>query len=71
MSHHLDSPIARQDIRLEVTDLYLFRDETLNPWKLKTPKRNAGGELGIEQTHKRSREFPTVIYVLPYHVGGM
>ena len=25
MSHHLDSPIARQDIRLDITDLYVFR----------------------------------------------
>ena len=28
MSHHLDSPIARQDIRLDITDLYIFRGET-------------------------------------------
>ena len=28
MSHHLDSPIARQDIRLDITDMYLFRGET-------------------------------------------
>ena len=28
MSHHLNSPIARQDIRLDITDLYLFRGET-------------------------------------------
>lgn len=28
MSHHLDSPIARQDVRLDVTDLYLFRGQT-------------------------------------------
>ena len=27
MSHHLDSPIARQDIRLDTTDLYVFRGE--------------------------------------------
>jgi hypothetical protein len=27
MSHHLDSPIARQDIPLDITDLYLFRGE--------------------------------------------
>jgi len=25
MAHHLDSPIARQDIRLDITDLYVFR----------------------------------------------
>src|ERR1700730_12469329 len=28
MSHHLDSPIARQDIRLDLTDLYVFRGES-------------------------------------------
>ena len=28
MSHHLDSPIARQDVRLDITDLYSFRGET-------------------------------------------
>jgi len=27
MSHHLDSPQARQDIRLDITDLYVFRGE--------------------------------------------
>ncbi|MFI9411527.1 DUF4331 family protein [Nocardia gamkensis] len=25
MSHHLDSPLARQDVRLDITDLYTFR----------------------------------------------
>ena len=28
MSHHLDSPIARQDIRLDITDLYVFSGQT-------------------------------------------
>jgi hypothetical protein len=28
MSHHLDSPIARLDVRLDTTDLYVFRGET-------------------------------------------
>ncbi|QSY97984.1 DUF4331 family protein (plasmid) [Rhizobium bangladeshense] len=28
MSHHLDSPLARQDIRLDITDLYVFKGET-------------------------------------------
>jgi hypothetical protein len=27
MSHHLDSPLARQDPRLDITDLYVFRGE--------------------------------------------
>jgi hypothetical protein len=28
MSHHLDSPLARQDVRLDITDLYAFRGTT-------------------------------------------
>jgi len=28
MSHHLDSPIALQDLRLDLTDLYAFKGET-------------------------------------------
>lgn len=28
MSHHLDCPIARQDVRLDLTDLFVFRGET-------------------------------------------
>ena len=28
MSHHLDSPLARQDVRLDITDLYVFRGQT-------------------------------------------
>ncbi|WP_052852843.1 DUF4331 family protein [Streptomyces avicenniae] len=28
MSHHLDSPLALQDVRLDITDLYVFRGET-------------------------------------------
>jgi Domain of unknown function (DUF4331) len=27
MSHHLDSPLARQDVRLDITDLYVLRGE--------------------------------------------
>src|SRR4051794_3627914 len=27
MSHHLNSPIARADVRLDITDVYLFRGE--------------------------------------------
>jgi hypothetical protein len=27
VSHHLDSPIARQDVRLDITDLYVFRGQ--------------------------------------------
>lgn len=27
MSHHLDSPLARKDVRLDITDVYLFKGE--------------------------------------------
>lgn len=27
MSHHLDSPLAREDVRLDISDFYLFRGE--------------------------------------------
>ena len=27
MAHHLDSPIARQDVRLDITDFYIFKGE--------------------------------------------
>jgi hypothetical protein len=27
VSHHLDCPLARQDVRLDITDLYVFRGE--------------------------------------------
>jgi hypothetical protein len=28
MSHHLDSPQARADVRLDITDYYVFRGQT-------------------------------------------
>jgi hypothetical protein len=45
----------------------------MDAWKLKTRKEKRRGrqKLGIEQTHKRGREFPTVTYALSYQVGGM
>jgi hypothetical protein len=27
MSHHVDSPLARQDLRLDTTGFYVFRGE--------------------------------------------
>ncbi len=50
MSHHLDSPIARQDPRLDVTDLYVFRGErgtvsaTPEAGDRVSPKRRGPGE---------------------------
>ena len=43
MSHHLDSPIARQDIRLDITDLYVFRGETGTAFVINPSKQ---GKLG-------------------------
>jgi hypothetical protein len=58
MSHHLDSPIARQDIRLDITNLYVFRGET-------------GTVFVIDLCHSifgpfRCRFCPNI---LPYEVG--
>jgi hypothetical protein len=36
MSHHLDSPEARRDARLDISDLYVFRGErgfVRIPWR--------------------------------------
>ncbi|KVH57669.1 hypothetical protein WS89_21985 [Burkholderia sp. MSMB1072] len=49
MSHHLDSPLARQDIRLDITDLYCFRGET-------------GTVLAINVCHSIAGDVPTPGY---------
>ncbi|MEJ0003651.1 MAG: DUF4331 family protein [Pararobbsia sp.] len=49
MSHHLDSPIARQDVRLDITDLYCFRGES-------------GTVLVINVCHSIAGDIPTPGY---------
>jgi hypothetical protein len=49
MSHHLDSPIARQDVRLDITDLYVFRGET-------------GTVFAINACHSMAGNIPTPGY---------
>jgi hypothetical protein len=49
MSHHLDSPLARQDVRLDITDLYVFRGE-------------AGTVLAINLCHSLAGDIPTPGY---------
>jgi len=49
MSHHLDSPLARQDIRLDITDLYVFRGEI-------------GTVFAINVCHSIFGEIPTAGY---------
>ncbi len=50
MSHHLDSPIARQDVRLDITDLYVFRGET-----------GTAFVINVCPTPSRSPQFPATI----------
>lgn len=59
MSHHLDSPIARQDIRLDITDLYVFRGDT------GTIAANAPVSLGIGKESVTSKPSKTSPYVPP------
>jgi hypothetical protein len=42
MSHHLDSPLARQDVRLDITDLYLFRGASGTVFVMNTNNSIAG-----------------------------
>ena len=49
MSHHLDSPLARQDVRLDITDLYVFRGEV-------------GTVLAINVCHSLAGDIPTPGY---------
>ena len=49
MSHHLDSPLARQDVRLDITDLYVFRGE-------------AGTVFAINVCHSLAGDIPTPGY---------
>jgi hypothetical protein len=49
MPHHLDSPLARQDIRLDITDLYVFRGE-------------AGTVFAINVCHSIFGKIPTPDY---------
>jgi hypothetical protein len=45
MSHHLDSPIARQDPRLDITDFYLFRGERGTVFVLNVSHSLAGEDI--------------------------
>ena len=54
MSHHLDSPIARQDIRLDITDLYVFRGETGTVFVINVC-HSIGGEIAVPGYHPEGR----------------
>jgi len=50
MSHHLDSPLARQDTRLDITDVYLFRG-TLGTVFVMNVNSSAANQKYSEQFH--------------------
>jgi hypothetical protein len=54
MSHHLDSPLARQDVRLDVTDLYLFRGETGTVFVINVC-HSLAGEIPVPGCHPEGR----------------
>jgi hypothetical protein len=54
MSHHLDSPIARQDVRLDITDLYLFRGEVGTVFVMNVCHSFAG-DIAIPGSHPEGR----------------
>lgn len=50
MSHHLDSPLARQDIRLDITDLYVF-DGEYGTTLIINVCHSAGGPVAVPGFH--------------------
>jgi Domain of unknown function (DUF4331) len=44
MSHHLDSPLAREDTRLDITDVYLFRGTAGTVFVMNTNSSVAGNK---------------------------
>ena len=49
MSHHLDSPLAQQDVRLDITDLYVFRGGEGTVFAM-----NVNHSLGTEVTGRQA-----------------
>lgn len=54
MSHHLDSPLARQDIRLDITDLYVFRGEIGTAFVINVC-HSLGGDIPAPGFHPEGR----------------
>lgn len=54
MSHHLDSPLARQDIRLDITDLYVFGGQTGTVLIINVC-HSLGGEVAVPGFHPEAR----------------
>ncbi len=54
MSHHLDSPLARQDTRLDITDVYLFQGTAGTTFVMNVNSSLAGNRYP-EQFHPEAR----------------
>lgn len=54
MSHHLDSPLARQDIRLDITDLYVFAGQTGTVFVINVC-HSFGGDVAVPGFHPEGR----------------
>lgn len=54
MSHHLDSPLARQDIRLDITDLYVFAGQTGTALVINVC-HSFGGDIPVPGFHPEGR----------------
>ncbi|QNJ94410.1 DUF4331 family protein [Mycolicibacterium fluoranthenivorans] len=54
MSHHLDSPLARQDIRLDITDLYVFAGQTGTALVINVC-HSFGGDVPVPGFHPEGR----------------
>ena len=57
MSHHLDSPAARQDVRLDITDFYVFRGERGTVFVLNVNNSIAGPDAPKGFHHEGRYEF--------------
>lgn len=63
MSHHLDSPLARQDTRLDITDVYLFRG-TMGTVFVMNVNSSIAGRSYPEQFH------PEALYEFKVDIDG-
>ncbi|AQT79366.1 hypothetical protein B1R94_08955 [Mycolicibacterium litorale] len=54
MSHHLDSPLARQDVRLDITDLYTFAGQTGTALVINVC-HSFGGDIPVPGFHPEGR----------------
>jgi hypothetical protein len=63
MSHHLDSPLARQDPRLNITDHYVFDDDSSVVFVMNI-RTSLAGDVHADPFHPEAR------YEFKIHIGG-